>query len=194
MSLAVEAVGAGESRRTRTYHGHTLACTLGGDMGRDESLEKRALHYGAFVLADGDRLMLFVEHAPFLAQRRTYAAREFGEVVGSGQQGVGSLDVVFVESVLPFGLFVAQRTAPVAERYAAFHTARCLQTAVLWIECLLHFAVVAYTVGDRTVAGLFSIYSQKCFRISHIVFFVYEGVITFMYAVENRVYYISDCQ
>ena len=59
-----------------------------------------------------------------------------------------------------------------AERYAAVHASACLFATVVGIEGLLHFTEVAYAFVHWSVSSLFAMYSQKCFRISHIIYIV----------------------
>ena len=72
-----------------------------------------------------------------------------------------------VERVLEFRVFIAQRTCPVAEGYAAVHTARGLEFAVVAVQCLFHLAEVCDTFVYRTVTRLLAGDIEECFWISH---------------------------
>lgn len=158
VAAAVELIGAGESGWSRAHDSHTEAGALPGRTGFDIALAESALHDSGLVLADGYGLMLLVEHTALLAESGTDAARELREVVGLSQQLVSALDVIFVKAVLPFGLTVAERTTPVAERNSALHAARSLQAAVLGVESLLYLTIVVDAVMDGTIARLLARY------------------------------------
>ena len=74
-----------------------------------------------------------------------------------------------IERVVPFRVFVAKRTSPMAERHAAIHATAGLFLPVARVERLFHFAKVMYAVVNRSVSSLFARHSQKCFRISHLI-------------------------
>ena len=94
-----------------------------------------------------------VEHAGFLAEGGTNAARELGEVVRCIEQAIGCLPFATAERVVPLGRFVAQRAGPVAEGHAAVHAAASLLFAVVAVERLFHFAKVVDALVYRSVAG-----------------------------------------
>ena len=75
-----------------------------------------------------------------------------------------------IQFVLPFRLFVADGTSPVAEGDTAIHTARSLCTTVAAVQCLFNFSKVADTLVNGTITGLFSMNGQECFWISHCFF------------------------
>ena len=124
-------------------------------MQRDKSLAECSFRDGAFVLPVGGGLVLDeVEHACLLAQSRAYSSCELWKWVCAVEQAVGQLPVPFVERVVPFRGFVAQRACPVAERHTAVHASAGLQLALACVERLLHLAEVVYAVVHRTVACL----------------------------------------
>ena len=85
--------------------------------------------------------------------------------------------IAFVQSVVPLGWFVAQRTSPVAEGYATIHASTRLELALACAQSLFHLSKIVYSVMNRTVASFLTVYSKKSFRISHIYFYI----IVFLY-------------
>ena len=126
------------------------------------------LGYGALVLSVGHSLAGGeVEHARLLAEGRADASCELRERVGFAEQLVGVLPVAVVEGVVQFGVFVAERTSPVAERHAAVHTSAGLFFSVVRVQCLFHLTKVVNTVVDGAISSLFARHGQKCFWVSH---------------------------
>ena len=120
----VQIVGSSESSRTSADDSHLLTITLDIRAWLDETLLEGHLDDGALVFTVGGRLMVeTVQYAGLLAEGRTDTTCELGEGVGTGKQLVSQFKVAFVQGVVPFGCFVAQRTSPVAEGYAAVHAA-----------------------------------------------------------------------
>ena len=155
----VEVVGGGETGGTGSDDGHLLSVTLDVGTGHDKTFLKGHLGDGGLVLAVSGRLVVeAVEHAGLLAQRRADAASELGEGICAIQQAVGQLKVAFVQSVVPLGRLVAQRTGPVAEGHAAVHAAAGLQFAFARRERLLHLAEVVDSIVNRTVTRLLAVY------------------------------------
>ena len=170
----VEPVGRDESGRPRTDDGHFPAVALWlYDL--HEVFGIGVLSDGGLVLAVGGRFVVDeVQHAGLLAECRTDAPREFGEVVGGVEQLVGPFPVAVIEGVVPLWRFVAERTGPVAEGHAAVHAARGLELSVVGVECLLHFAEVVYSVVQGAISRFFAGDSKKSFWISHALMF-YAG-------------------
>jgi hypothetical protein len=102
--------------------------------------------------------MLLVEHTAFLTESGTDTPGEFGKVISHGKKLICPLDIVPVKIILPFRLTVAERAAPVAKRYSAFHAARSLQPAIFGVEGLLDLSIVIYAVMNRTIAGFLTRY------------------------------------
>ena len=158
VALLVEASGGSQTGRTGTDDSDFLAIAL-RHVWLDIILTEGVLDDGGLVLAVGCWLVLHeVEHAGLLAERRADAAGELREVVGLGQQLIGQLPVAAVEGIVPLWRFVANGTSPVAERHTAVHAAACLQSAVITVECLLHFAEVVDAVMYRAVAGFLALH------------------------------------
>jgi hypothetical protein len=99
-----------------------------------------------------------VEDTGLLAQGRTDAARKLWKGIGRGEQLVSQLPIALIEGIVPLRRFVAQRTSPMAEGYAAVHTARCLQFALASAERLLYLAKVVDSIVNRTVSRLLAVY------------------------------------
>ena len=135
----------------------------------DISFAERTLYDRALVLADGDGgVHGVVEHATLLAQRGTDAPCEFRKVIGLRQELVRKLPLALAGGVLPFGLAVAQRAGPMAERYAAVHAPGSLEHAVALVEGLLHFSEIGDSFKYRPVAGFLTGDGQERIRVSHI--------------------------
>ena len=168
VSLAVQPVGRCQSGGPAAHHRYLEAVAHRFDR-LDIALAESCLGNGRFVFADGNRFVgREFEHAALLAQRRADASGELRKIAGLFQDAVSLFDAPPVEQILPFGLAVAHRTGPVAERHPAVHAARSLRTAVGGIEGLFDFAVIVYAVVYRTVTCFEPVHGQKCFRISHI--------------------------
>ncbi len=92
--------------------------------GADITFAEGCFGNGRFILADGDGgVHAQFQHTALLAEGGTDTACEFRKIVGFVQYLVGFFPFAFVEGVLKFGLLVAQRTSPVAERNTAVHAA-----------------------------------------------------------------------
>ena len=158
VAAPVELVGAGQSGGARTDHRHLLPRPAAGRAGNDVSGLKGLLDDGRFVFADRDGLIVELQHARLLAERRADPAGEFGKVVGQREDVVGLFPFSLPCHVLPFGLAVAQRTGPVAERDAAVHAARSLQLAVFRVERLFYRCEIVYAFVQGAVTGLLARY------------------------------------
>ena len=158
---SVEGIGCSKSGRTRSNNGHLLAIPY-RCYRLDISLAEGCLNDGTLVLAVGSWLMVeAIEHTGFLAQCRTDAPCKLRERVGAAQQSIGQFPVTFIQRVVPFGCFVAQRTGPVAERHATVHAARCLQLAFASAQRLFHLAKVMDSVMNWTIARFLAGYGEK---------------------------------
>ena len=109
----------------------------------------------------------FIEDASLLAQSRTHPPGKLGEVVGHGEESVGTFNVVAIEAVLPFGLTVTKRTTPVAERHTALHAPRGLLATLRGIKPHLHLFIIVHALLKRPIATLTARYIKESFRISH---------------------------
>ena len=155
----VQVVGGSESGRTGTNNSHLLPIANDVCARLDIALAESSLNDGAFILAVGSRLVVeTVQHAGFLAERRTDAARELREGIGRREQAISLFPVAFIQRVVPFRRLVAQRTSPVAEGHAAVHTARGLQFAFAGAERLLYLAKIVDSIVNRTVTRLLAVY------------------------------------
>ena len=93
----------------------------------DPALVERAVDDRDLDLLDRHRVALAdLQHAGGLARRRAQLAGELREVVGGVQLVDRRAPAVAVDQVVPVRDQVAERAAVVAERNAAFHTARAL--------------------------------------------------------------------
>ena len=123
VAAGIQPYGNAQSGRARTDNGYFLSVAFGA--GRyDVALAKGGLGNGGLILADSYRSIAGeFQHARLLAKRRTDASRKFGKVVRFVQHLIGFTPFSFIECVLKLRLLVAQRTCPVAKRYAALHAA-----------------------------------------------------------------------
>ena len=132
-ALLVQLIGGRKTRRTRTNYKHLLAVAC-ISLRRDVTLHKSALDDCALVFAASYRFgNCEVQDARLFAQSRTNPARKLRKIVGLAEEFVRQLPIALVERVVPFGLFVAEGTSPMAKRYAAIHTARGLLLTVFCI-------------------------------------------------------------
>jgi len=163
----VESVSSRQSGRAASDDSHFFAVAFGRDR-FDITFAKRNFGYRGFVFADGDRFVAAqFQYAAFLAEGGANATGELRKVACLLQHVKGLSIFAFVEEVLPFGLFVANRASPVAEGYAAVHAARSLRTAVAAVDRLFYFREVAYPFVYGPITCLLSMYGKKCFWISH---------------------------
>src|SRR5574344_421250 len=171
ISFVVQVVGGSKSCRTCTDDSHLLAITL-RHFHTYEVLMECHLGDGCFVLAVGGGLVVNkIQHTGLFTESRTDTTGKLREGVGGVEQAVSQLIVAFVEGVVPLRWFVAQWTSPVAERYTAVHTAAGLGTAVFTIQCLFHFAEIVDSIVYWSITGFLTVYSQKCFWISHFLLY-----------------------
>jgi hypothetical protein len=113
--------GAGPDDRDR------LAGLVAGRLGLDPTFLEGPVDDRLLDLLDRDRITLAdLEHARRLTRRGAQTTGEVGEIVGGVQLRDRLLPAVAVDKIVPVGDQVAQRTAVVAERHAAFHAARAL--------------------------------------------------------------------
>ena len=121
--MGVQPYGDTQSGRACPDNGYLLSVTFG--LARcDVTLAKGSFGNGGFVFADSDRLVAReFQYARLLAEGGADASRKFGKVVRAGQYPVSFAPFAPVECVLEFRVFIAQRTCPVAERYATVHAA-----------------------------------------------------------------------
>ena len=99
-----------------------------------------------------------VQHTSLLAQCRTDATGEFWKGIGTIQQAVSQLPVALIQRIVPLRGFVAQRTSPVAKGHTAVHAARGLQLTFAGVERLLYLAKVVYSIVNRAVTSLLTMY------------------------------------
>ena len=167
MSHFVEQIGCSQSRRSRTDNGNFFARAVFRRTGDNHSLIECVFNQSRLVFATRNRFARLGKHARFFAQRRTNTSRKFREIACLLQFCDSFAPFPFVHQILPFRVFVSERTRPVAERHATVHTARCLQFSVFKVQRLLNFAEIGNSFVYWTIARLFSTYRHKCFWISH---------------------------
>jgi hypothetical protein len=119
---------------------------------------------------DGNRDVLQVQRAGFLAGCGADAAGEFREIVGRVQIADGAFPVAIVDEVVPVGDLVVDRAArrPVAEGNAAVHAARGL----FFDDALGHrqgeLAKMPDAVGGRLVLVHLPIDLKKTSYLAHV--------------------------
>ena len=167
VALGIEAHSCGKTCRSCTHNCYTLAVALVGTR-LHISFTEGFLNNTAFVLTYGDGLIdTMIEHTSLLAEGRTDAPCEFRERIRGDEQLVSQFPFAFIYGILPFGLFVTQRTCPMAEWNSTLHAAAGLQTTIVLVERLLHLCKVFDSLIYWSVPCFLTGYSQKCFRISH---------------------------
>ena len=155
----VKVVGGSESGRSCTDDGYLLPITHDVCFWQDIPFAEGGLDDSCLVFTVCSRLVVeTVQHAGLLAERRTDAACELREGIGAAEQAISQFPVSFIQGIVPFRCLIAQRTSPVAERYATVHTTACLQLTLAGAECLFHFTEVVDSILNRPVASLLSMY------------------------------------
>ena len=118
----VQLVGSSQSGRSGTDNCHLLAVALGVLYGHI-TLQESTLGNGAFVLAIGNGLACgMIQDTSLLAERGTDTARKLRERIGLLEQLICRFPFAMIQGIVPFGVFIAQRTSPVAEGHATIHT------------------------------------------------------------------------
>ena len=123
VTFSVELVGSSQSCRSGADNGYFPSVAFDVP-GFDITFAEGCFGNGRFILADGDGgVHAQFQHTALLAEGGADTACELRKIIGFVQYLVGFFPFAFVEGVLKFGLLVAQRTGPVAERNAAVHAA-----------------------------------------------------------------------
>src|SRR5581483_7079810 len=112
--------------RTRTHYRDLLAGLARIRLRRDIAMRPGMIDNALFDQLDRDRIIIDVKHAGFVTGRWTYAAGEFGKVVGPMQPVNRFAPAAAINQIIPIGDYIAQGTALVAEGNAAVHAARAL--------------------------------------------------------------------
>ena len=118
---------------------------------------------------DGDRNVLEVQRAGFLAGRRADAAGEFREIVGRVEVADRVLPVAIIDEVVPVRDLVVDRAAgrAVAERNAAIHAARGLFLDLLVRHRQRELAEMPDAVGCRLVLVHLPVDLEKTCYLAH---------------------------
>ena len=126
---------------------------------------------------DGDRNVLEVQRAGFLAGRRADAAGEFREIVGRVQVADRVVPVAIVDEVVPVRDLVVDRAAgrAMAERHAAIHAARGLFLDLLVRHRQREFAEMPDAVGRRLVLVHLPVDLEKTCYLAHISTLVFAS-------------------
>jgi hypothetical protein len=149
MASACELLRAGETGRTRSDHRDPLTSFARGRQWRDPSFGPGVVDDVLFDQLDRDRVVVDVEDAGFFARRRTYAAGEFGKVVGRMQAVDRLLPAPAIDQVVPVRDDVAERAALVAEGDAAIHASRPLRAQLVLGHLEIVLAPILQPLGDR---------------------------------------------
>ena len=173
VAFPVELICRGQSGGAATDYRHPFPVAL-RVMRLDITFPKGHFDDGDLVLSDGNRLVAAqFQDTTLLAQCGADTSRKLREVACLLQNMEGLFPMTFIEFVLPFRLFVAKRTGPMAKGDTTIHAPRRLCAAVVAVEGLLNFTEIFHSFVNGPVAGLFSMYRKECFWISHdFLFFV----------------------
>ena len=167
---AAELLRRRHARRSRADDGDRLAGLLlrgiGPHMAELIGLVGQRLLDGL----DGDRNVLEVQRAGFLARRRTDAAGELREIVGRMQVADRVVPVLVVDEVVPVRNLVVDGAArrPMAIGHAAIHAARSLFLDLLVRHRQREFAEMPDAVRSRLVLVHLPVDLEKTCYLAHV--------------------------
>ena len=169
MAGAGQLLGSGKAGRAGADNGDLPAGLGRRHLRLDPAGTDRLVSNGLFDGLDGDRHVLEVQRAGFLAGGGADAAGEFGEIVGRVEVAGSLLPVAIVDEVVPVRDLVVDRAARIAmaERDAAIHAARGLVHHPALGKGDGELAEMADAIGGRLVAGLFALDLEKACYLTH---------------------------
>ena len=166
---AAELLGGRHAGRTGADDGDPLAGLLLRRIGPDMAGLIGLVGDRLLDRLDGDRNVLEVQRAGFLAGRGADAAGELREIVGRMQVADRVVPVAIVDEVVPVGDLVVDRAArrSVAERNAAIHAARGLFLDLLVRHRQRELAEMPDAVGGRLVLVHLPVDFEKACYLAH---------------------------
>src|SRR5262249_9952962 len=167
VARARQLLRAGHARGSGADDGHLLPRTPGRDLRLDPALAPGMVDDVLLDVLDGDRVVVDVEDAGFLAGRGTAAAGELGEVVGRVQTVDRLAPAAAVHEVVPVGDDVPERAALVAEGDATVHAARALALQHIFGRALLELAPVLEAVRDGFLVNLLALVLEEAGDFAH---------------------------
>ena len=176
MSAAVELIGGGKSRGTRSDDRDLLSCSLFGRLRCSPALLIGCFDDVIFIGADGDRIAVSAAGTRLFTQGGTHARGELGKAVGHFQTVVRLLPRAETDKVVPLGDQIVQRTARdhaadrqacLTERYAAVHATLALMLAIRFTDRGVELVIVFDTFFHGICRIILSFIFHKSVGISH---------------------------
>ena len=167
MAGAIQLVGGGQPRRSRSDDGDALAGAGRRRMRDDPALVEGALDNRGLGGLDRHRCAVDGEDARAFARRRAQPAGEFREVVGRVQPIDRGAPAIPIHEVVPIRNQVAERAALMAERNAAVHASSRLIPQRGCFVRQIHLAPVAHARLDGTRRRLLPLDLDKAGGFTH---------------------------